>query len=127
MEHKGEQEHKQEKMMRYMRFQCIFSVAAAICCFAALVAVCTMIPKVTGLAEQMGGVLDNLDTVAQQLAEADLAGMAENIDALTVTSRQGVEQAVDKLNTVDLDTLNKAIKNLGDVVEPLARFFNIFN
>ena len=27
----------------------------------------------------------------------------------------------------DLDTLNKAIKDLADVVEPLARFFNVFN
>jgi len=38
-----------------------------------------------------------------------------------------VELAVDKINAIDIDTLNQAIKDFSDVVEPLAKFFNIFD
>ena len=41
--------------------------------------------------------------------------------------QSSVKQITDKLNAIDLDTLNAAIENLADVVEPLARFFNVFN
>jgi hypothetical protein len=37
-----------------------------------------------------------------------------------------VEEALDKLNGIDLDTLNRAIADLAAVVEPLANFFNRF-
>ena len=83
---------------------------------------------VTGqLDGQMDVILTNLDEVTQELAQADLAGMVENVDTLATTSQSAVEHATEKLDTIDLDTLNKAIQDLADVVEPLARFFNVFN
>ena len=33
----------------------------------------------------------------------------------------------EKLNIIDFETLNQAIEDLADVVEPLAKFFNVFN
>ena len=61
-------------------------------------------------------------------SESTLSGLI----AVAVVSN-GKEMANDyqiklaKLDTIDLDTLNKAIQDLADVVEPLARFFNVFN
>lgn len=53
--------------------------------------------------------------------------MVENVDELTASSQKNIKEAVEKLNSIDFDTLNKAIENLAAVVEPLAKFFNVFN
>ena len=71
--------------------------------------------------------LTNLEVITAELAEADLGSMADNVDSLVTSSQAGVEQAMEKLNSIDFDTLNRAIRNLSDVVEPLAKFFNVFN
>lgn len=78
------------------------------------------------LGERMDVVLANLIVVTKELMSADISGMVENIDQLVTTSQEGVEQAIAKLDAIDIDTLNKAIKDLADVVEPLANFFNKF-
>ena len=47
--------------------------------------------------------------------------------ALNALNDQVIRELNEALDTIDLDTLNKAIQDLADVVEPLARFFNVFN
>lgn len=133
------------KQMRLAKLQCILTGVAAACCLGVFILICTLMPRVYGLAGQvetvltdletvtgqlegqMDGILTNLDDVTKELAQADLAGMVDNVDSLATTSQSAVEHATEKLDTIDLDTLNKAIKDLADVVEPLAKFFNVFN
>ena len=134
-----------DKQERLAKLQCILTGVTAACCLGVFLLVCTLMPRVYGLVEQtetvltdleavtgqlegqMEVILTNLDEVTQELAQADLAGMVENVDTLATTSQSAVEHATEKLDTIDLDTLNKAIQDLADVVEPLARFFNVFN
>ncbi len=134
-----------KKQERLAKLQCILTGVAAACCLGVFVLVCALMPRVYGLAEQtetvltdleavtgqlegqMNGILTNLEEATKELAQADLAGMVENVDTLATTSQSAVEHATKKLDIIDLDTLNKAIKDLADVVEPLARFFNVFN
>lgn len=134
-----------DQQQRFAKWQCILTGVAAACCLGIFILVCTLMPRVYGLVEQtetvltdleavtgqlegqMEVILTNLDEVTQELAQADLAGMVENVDTLATTSQSAVEHATEKLDTIDLDTLNKAIQDLADVVEPLARFFNVFN
>ena len=80
---------------------------------------------------QAEAVLTNLETVTTELANVDLNSMVQNVDALVTdvdglvgTSQVGVEQAMEKLNAIDFDALNEAIKDLCDVIDPIARFFN---
>lgn len=126
------------KQARLAKLQCILTGVAAACCLGVFILVCTLMPRVYGLAGRMetvtgqlegrmDDILTNLDDVTKELAQADLAGMVENVDTLATTSQSAVEHATEKLDTIDLDTLNKAIKDLAAVVEPLARFFNVFN
>jgi hypothetical protein len=49
----------------------------------------------------------------------DLGAMVQNVDELVVTTREG-------LGAIDFKMLNQAIEDLADVVEPLAKFFNVF-
>ena len=41
-------------------------------------------------------------------------------------SQAAVADAMEKLDTIDIDTLNKAIADLAEIVEPLAKVSKIF-
>lgn len=140
-------EQNSRKQTRFARWQCIFSFAAALCCGGLLIVVLNLLPKLNqvveqvgtvavqaeavtlqaqGLAQQAEDVMTNLETVTRELAESDLAEMVKNVDELVTTSHEGVSQALDKMDAMDIEALNKAIANLSAVVEPLAKFFNVF-
>ena len=90
--------------------------------------VLTDLEAVTGQLEgEMDTILSNLNTVTDELARADLEGMVADVDSFVTTGQEAVEQATEKLNIIDFETLNQAIGDLADVVEPLAKFFNVFN
>jgi len=112
---------------KYARWQCIFSVAAAVCCVGLFVLVYHLMPEVRSLTNQMETVLTNLELVTDQLAGMDLGSIVRNVDDLVVTTQEGVEQTMNRLNAIDFETLNQAIRNLSDVVQPLAKFFNTFH
>lgn len=82
--------------------------------------------QVTGIADQAVVVLNNLETVTNELAQVDLNGMVSDVDTLVSSSQSAVEEALTKINTIDLDTLNQAIKDLAAVVEPLAKITKIW-
>ena len=126
-------EKANRKQVAYARLQFIFSVIAAICCILLLLAGVKVLPQLQEAALQAETVLTNLETVTTELAQADLIGMVENVDALVTivdglvgTSQEGVEQTMAKINAIDFDALNDAIKDLSDVIEPIAKFFNTF-
>ena len=126
-------EKANRKQVAYARLQFVFSVIAAICCILLLLAGVKILPQLQEAALQAETVLTNLETVTTELAQADLIGMVENVDALVTnvdglvgTSQEGVEQAMAKSNAIDFDALNDAIQDLSDVIEPIAKFFNTF-
>ena len=53
--------------------------------------------------------------------------MIRNVNELVTTSQDNLAQMMAKLNTIDFESLNRAIGDLADVVEPLANFLNIFH
>ena len=119
---------------RFAKLQCLFSLIAALCCVGVLYLIWSLMPQITLIGQQaeitltdLQTTLTNLEVITAELAEADLGSMADNVDSLVTSSQAGVEQAMEKLNSIDFDTLNRAIRNLSDVVEPLAKFFNVFN
>ena len=52
--------------------------------------------------------------------------MVANVDTLVVSGQQSLEQSMDKLNSIDFDTLNQAIQDLSNVIQPLARLSGMF-
>jgi len=121
------------RQVRYARLQFIFTLVAAAAFIALLVIGVQVFPQLQEAVAQAEVVLTNLETVTTELANADLTGMVENIDALVgnvddlvSTSQTGVTQAVQKINAINFDALNDAIKDLSDVIEPIAKFFKSF-
>ena len=115
--------HQQAK---YAKLQCLFTLVAAVCCVSLFVLVSVKLPAMQEVVVTMETVLENLETVTNQIAEVDFGAMVKNVDDLVVTSQAGVEQAMDQISAIDFKTLNQAIKDLSDVVAPLAKFFNVF-
>ena len=137
----GELERCAKQQLKLAKLQCLFSAAAAVCCAMVLIAAISLVPRFLSLVEttemlasRANVVLADLEMVTSGLAEADLEEMVGNVNGLVDQSREGVavakegvELAVEKINAIDIATLNQAIKDFSDVVEPLAKFFNIFD
>lgn len=119
---------------------CILALIAAVCCIATFVTVGQVIPQVmevlpqitevlpeiTEVIAQMQVVLANLETTSAQLAQLDLTSMVSDVNDLVTTGQQSLEATMGKLDGIDFATLNKAIKDLAAVVEPLAKMSSIF-
>ncbi len=84
------------------------------------------IPKVNVTYENMQLIMEDLKGITSGLAEADIGQLIEDVDKLAVDSQKNIGDAMKKINDIDIDGLNAAIKNLSDVVEPFANFFNRF-
>ena len=126
-------EKANSRQTRYARLQFVFTLIAATACVALLLTGMKILPQLKSTVAQAEIVLDNLEAVTSELAESDVSGMVENMDALVTnvdglvsSSQEGLEQTIQKINTIDFDALNDAIKDLSDVVEPIAKFFKNF-
>lgn len=105
-------------------------LVCAVCMAALVVMVFRLLPQINeilGQAKQAMGqiqtVLANLEQTSTQLAQVDLESMVSNVDSLVVSGQQSLEASMAKLNGIDFEALNQAIKDLAAVIEPLARLF----
>ena len=126
-------EKANRQQVKLTRIICIFALIAALCCIGTLGLVYSVLPQITGIlpeinevVTQMQVVLGNLEEATAQLSGMDFAGMVSDVDALVSTAQEGLEQTMNKLNTIDFKTLNKAIEDLAKVVEPMSKLSSIF-
>lgn len=106
---------------------CLFMLAAAVSCVTLCVMVCRLLPQVNDLLGQMETVMTDLEQTVRRLSALDLESMVANANSLAVVAQESLQQTMEKMNTVDFETLNKAIEDLSKVIEPLAKFFGMFN
>ncbi len=119
-------EKSNRQRVRMGRFLCALALAAVLCCCLTFGVVYRLVPQANAVLTQTQTVLGNLESTTQQLAALDLAQMVANVDALVVSGQQSLEQSMDKLNSIDFDTLNQAIQDLSNVIQPLARLSGMF-
>ena len=82
-----------------------------------------MVEDTSEMLDQTALVVDNLETITSDLAKADIEGMLNNVNELVITSEESMQEAVKKIDDIDIRSLNKAIKDLQAVVTPLSRLF----
>ncbi|MBQ6475072.1 MAG: hypothetical protein IJJ34_02570 [Clostridia bacterium] len=92
-----------------------------------LVSAAILVPNAVKLMNRAGDAVDRIDTLA-----VDMQGAVENINVavdsvntVVVDNTQDISEALQNINNVDFETLNKAILDLSDTVEPMARFFKL--
>jgi archaellum component FlaC len=81
------------------------------------------IEQVNSMMGEVQSVVTNLDKSTKELAAIDLEGVLTNVNSLVETSEKSVQDTVKKIDDVDLDSLNKAIKDLSTIISPLAKLF----
>lgn len=87
-----------------------------------------LVPNVVSTLHIANETLSNANVTVVHANDAigQMEGTLDSIEALVTTSGSGMEEAIGKLNAIDIETLNDAIKDLSDVVQPMADFFGRF-
>ena len=108
-------------------------LACAVCIMVLTVAVLRLMPQINAIlgqaqdaVKQVGTVLDYLEQTSYQLSQVDMQGMVSNVDGLVTTGQQSLQATMEKLNSIDFEALNKAIKDLSAVTQSLANVTRIF-
>lgn len=67
--------------------------------------------------------LRSANRLMKELEGTNLTEMIKDIDELAKSSQEDMSQTMDKLNQLDLESLNAAIQNLENTTRPLADLF----
>lgn len=78
------------------------------------------------MVDTMNDLADNLTAVSKQLSQIEWEDLARNINQTAEKAQAGMDAAITAIDRLDIATLNEAIAALRDIIEPLARFFNVF-
>ncbi len=144
----------QKKQIRLARIRLVLSAVCVVLLAAALVTVFLTVQYVQTQVDTAVGALKetagNVNEIAEDLKTIDFAALEQSYRSLadvgteTMTALQdeiegigtlseqaekileNVGTALDKLNSVDIDSLNEGIKRLNEVLEPLSNFFSAF-
>lgn len=141
-------EKTNRRQLLFTQIFCGIALVAAVFCIVTLVKVNQLMPELNAVVTQMQIVLGSMEDVANDLTQLDMQSIVRNVealvgdigglvgnvedlvgnvDSLAINAQDSLKQTMTKLGAINFETLNKAIEDLAAVVEPLARFFNVFN
>lgn len=112
---------------KYAKKQYHMSMITALASIIILAIVVWGAVRINALYSDLQKTMSNIEAVSSELAKADIDGMIRDVEGLVDNSQSGLNDAIQKIDAIDIDTLNKAIRSLSDVVEPLSEFFQKFS
>lgn len=86
-----------------------------------LIAVAFLVPKITITLRKADVALENITYTAEQIDD-----VFDSAKQLLENSSEGVAQALENMNSIDFETLNRSIDDFNKVVSPLSDFFGRF-
>ena len=128
----GTEQELLKKMLFYARIRTAVALVVAV-----LLVLCgiLIVPKAIGTINQANQIMEQATetiSLANTAIESvttmsqSITDMGTNMDTFITDNGESVEAVMTKLEEIDFEGLNTAIKDLGDVVEPLANFFGKF-
>ena len=126
-------EQENQKALRYARINAwltgallaVVSVAAVLIVPSAVRTLDHAEQTLTQVEEELGRVDALIETADAALVSATTA--ADTASKLVAENEDTLTEAMEKINAVDFEKLNQAIRDLADIVEPLAKVSNFFN
>lgn len=121
-----------EKQLFYSRIRSIAAVVTALCILCALVMVVPALLRTVAGADAVIAQASSSITLADEAITdvIEMSGaiteMGLSMDDFIAENAEAVSSLMKEIEAIDFEGLNKAIKDLGDVVEPFAKFFNRF-
>lgn len=127
---------EQTKILKKQLFyERVRTLAALVIAGGILFCMVTVVPVVLSTAKRANDVMLQVsetivlaDAAIESITEMSntITSMGDNMDTFITENSKSVEEVMKKVEAVDFEGLNKAIKDLGDVVEPFANFFGKF-
>ncbi|MBE7070859.1 MAG: hypothetical protein E7386_10240 [Ruminococcaceae bacterium] len=110
----------------------ITAISLVIICVAFAGSLLIIVPKIVSTLNNAYKAIDSIQTVvanadkALSSVEQSLDGideMVKNVDKVVTDNSDAVTKTVEKVSNIDIATLNKSIKDLSEIIAPLAKFF----
>lgn len=121
-----------EKQLFYSRIAAFAALAAAVVLAVCLIAVVPSVMKTISQANSVMVQASDTIVLAEEAINSvtemsnAIKDMGNNMDSLIAENSESIADVMNKLEAIDFEGLNAAIKDLGDVVEPFANFFGKF-
>ena len=117
-----EQQHSSSRNSKILIV--IMAVIAAV----AVIAAAVVVPKaVQTLSEANTIILQGEETLTEvDTIIAGIEPLTKNANSLIEDNMESVTEAMNNIKNIDFNSLNRSIKNLADLLQPLAEFFNLF-
>jgi septal ring factor EnvC (AmiA/AmiB activator) len=120
-----------EELKRNSQKKLMYQRISTVLILVFVLAVLALVPTAFSTLNSAKIALDHMDTAITEMETtldsvedlADDAGTAITNAETAITSAQ---TALEKIGEIDIETLNQAIKDLSDVVEPMSDFFGMF-
>lgn len=90
----------------------IMAVCIVIVTVVALIVFINVNTKINAFYKKADTAITSMNEIATDIQEADLPGMADQINNLTESATDGVATAMDKINSINIDQLNDSIDRL---------------
>lgn len=125
----AENEAQTRYAKRQYRMSCIRTASSVLMLVLVVVLAAVFVPQLQQTLAQVDTVLENLESATADLSvlvpqlSQSVPALIENLDALVETSSEEITTALQKISSLDVDSLNTAIRDLQSIVEPLARLF----
>lgn len=118
------------------RMSCVRTAASVLTLVLVVVIAAIFVPQLQQTLAQVDTMLTQVDTILENLESStaelnvlvpqlsrSVPALIENLNGLVQTSSEEITTALQKISSLDVDSLNTAIRDLKSVVEPLARLF----
>lgn len=121
-----------KKQLRYSRISAIAMTSIAvlflICLVMVLPQAITAIHQANNIMVQASETITLAEEAITSVTEMSdaITTMGNNMDTFITENSEAVTEVMEQIEAIDFEGLNGAIKDLGDVVEPLANFFGKF-
>lgn len=120
-----------EDMKKAEQKSVIYQRISALLMLIFVVAILFMIPGIISTLDTAKATLNHMNDAISKMEVAldSVEDALDTVDSLASEGENailGMETALQKVNQFDIETLNSAIKDLSDVVEPMSNFFNVF-
>ncbi|MDD3414059.1 MAG: hypothetical protein PHY47_08665 [Lachnospiraceae bacterium] len=120
---RNENEKEQKYTRKLLRIMQIMMLAMLLVIMLMGFVITSYIPRVNSLLTESEAVMTNLNTVTTELTTIDFPDTINNVNSLVVSSQSDITDAMEKINKIDFEGLNNAIKDLESVISPLSKLF----
>lgn len=112
----------QRKEAKSGRISAIATVALAI---AFVITLSVFLPVAVNTLNKVNATLAEAENVAvaAQKSLDEIDGMVQNFNGVIVDNTDSVNTALSKVSEIDVNSLNRSIQELADILDPLARLF----